>query len=341
MDSDGTLSETEAAKALLPKSFRVADVDGDAKLNQRDLMKTIDTAANEIPNLCVPEMNGAGAMEICVSTAEGVCDFISAMDTERIPEWNTWYHLMNCGFPLKLSGETDFPCMSSRRVGQGRVYVQLGEAENFNFANWCTGIEKGQSYVSDGFAHALTFAVDGKRPGTSEVKLSGPGNVVAKASVAFAYEQPNAVAYGGIMPAGGRRVMGDTRLLHAPRESGIQRGGSRLVEVVVNGSVVAKQDVPADGKIHDLEFSIPIKKSSWVALRQFPQLHTNPVNVIVDEKPIRASAESARWCAETIKLLWKNRHRNIKESERRAAKEAYDRAIKRYQQIESECVVGD
>ena len=59
-------------------------------------------------------MNGAGAMEICVSTAAGVCDFISAMDTERIPELNTWYHLLNCGFPLKLSGETDFPCMSSR-----------------------------------------------------------------------------------------------------------------------------------------------------------------------------------------------------------------------------------
>ncbi len=28
-------------------------------------------------------------MEIVVSTPEGVCDFISAMDTARIPEWNT------------------------------------------------------------------------------------------------------------------------------------------------------------------------------------------------------------------------------------------------------------
>ena len=63
-------------------------------------------------------------MEIFVSTAEGVCDFISAMDTARIPEWNTWYHLMNCGFPLKLSGETDFPCMSSRRVGASRASAQ-------------------------------------------------------------------------------------------------------------------------------------------------------------------------------------------------------------------------
>ena len=60
-------------------------------------------------------------MEIPVAVAQGVCDFISAMDTPRIAEWNCWYHLLNCGFPLKVSGETDFPCMSGTRVGQGRV----------------------------------------------------------------------------------------------------------------------------------------------------------------------------------------------------------------------------
>ena len=100
-------------------------------------------------------------MEIFVSVPEGVCDFISAMDTERVSEWNTWYHLMNCGFPLKLSGETDFPCMSSRRVGQGRVYVQLGEVERLDFVSWVKGLGAGQSYVSDGFAHALGFKVNG------------------------------------------------------------------------------------------------------------------------------------------------------------------------------------
>ena len=44
-----------------------------------------------------------------MTVAEGVCDFISAMDTRSHREWNTWYHLLNCGFPLKVSGETDFP----------------------------------------------------------------------------------------------------------------------------------------------------------------------------------------------------------------------------------------
>ncbi|MDV6032066.1 MAG: hypothetical protein F9B45_18630 [Phycisphaera sp. RhM] len=235
-DQDQFLSRAETSDALLPKPFAKTDIDGNGKLDLSELAQTIDAAADEIPNWCVPEMNGAGAMEICVSTAEGVCDFISAMDTERIPEWNTWYHLLNCGFPLKLSGETDFPCMSSRRVGQGRVYVQLGDPQNFNFDNWCEGLRRGQSYVSDGFAHALKFSVDGQTPGNDDVTLDAPASVSIEAKVAFAAEQPNAVAYGGIMPSGGRRVVGDTRLLHAPRDSGIQRGGNRKVEIIVTAT---------------------------------------------------------------------------------------------------------
>lgn len=100
--------------------------------------------------------------------------------------------------------------------------------------------------------------------------------------------------------------------------------------------VVAKQSVPADGKIHDIASVIKIDRSSWVALRQFPQLHTNPVNVIVDKKPIRASRESALWCAETIKLLWQNRHERISEGERDQAHQTYQRAIRKYEQIAKE-----
>ena len=79
-----------------------------------------------------------------------------------------------------------------------------------------------------------------------------------------------------------------------------------------------------------------IAQSSWVAVRHFPQLHSNPVNVIVDEKPIRVSADSARWCIETIHELWRNRHQRISEPERPAARAAYDRAIRRYEQIAAE-----
>ncbi|MCH7725502.1 MAG: CehA/McbA family metallohydrolase, partial [Planctomycetes bacterium] len=174
-NSDGLLTADEAAKGLLPEAFARIDADGNNALTERELTQSIDRVADQLPNLAVPEMNGAGAMEICVSAVEGVCDFISAMDTARIPEWNTWYHLLNCGFPIKLSGETDFPCMSSRRVGQGRVYVQLGEIEKLDFATWCRNLAKGRSYVSDGYAHAVSFTVNGRVPGEDNVMLDGPG----------------------------------------------------------------------------------------------------------------------------------------------------------------------
>lgn len=325
-----TLNTKEAARGLLPDTFEKMDGDADGELNIGELTLALEQAADELPNLAVPEMNGGGAMEICVSTAEGVCDFVSAMDTERIPEWNTWYHILNCGYPLKVSGETDFPCMSSRRVGQGRVYVQLGEVDELDFSLWCQGIKQGRSYVSDGFAHALDFRVNGQSPGFKDVPLGEPGTVEIQASVSFSAETPKAVAYGLLKSPEGPRSQGDTRVLHAPRNSDYVTGGQRVIEIVQNGQVVARQSVPADGKIHQLTFNIPVKQSSWIALRQFPQLHTNPVNVIVDDRPIRASRESALWCAETIKLLWKNRHKIIGAHERIEAEKTYQRAIRAY-----------
>ena len=333
VDKSGASSASETENALLPESFEKIDANRDGALTERELRQSHDRVADQLPNLAIPEMNGVGAMEIAVSVSEGVCDFISAMDTPRIQEWNTWYHLLNCGFPLKVSGETDFPCMASRAVGQGRVYVQLGQVDRVDFAAWCAGLAAGRSYVSDGYAHALEFAVAGRSPGNEDVHLEQAGEVSIRAKVAFAAETPLAVAYGGIVPPAGRRVVGDTVLLHGPRSERMQTGGRRLVEIVVNGQAIASQEVSADGKIHDLEFTIPIHRSSWVALRHFPQLHTNPVNVLVGDKPIRASRASAQWCVEMIELLWTNRRNRIAAAEREEARKTFDRAIERYRQI--------
>ncbi len=106
--------------------------------------------------------------------------------------------------------------------------------------------------------------------------------------------------------------------------------------MIVNGEVVASQVIPADGAKHELLWELPIDESSWVALRQFPQLHTNPVNVIVADEPIRASQASALWCAAAIELCWENRNRFISEAERPAAEEAYRRAAARYLEIATE-----
>jgi hypothetical protein len=238
--------------------------------------------------------------------------------------------------------------MSSTNVGQGRVYVRLGKGAvgsalhnvPLDYTAWCEGLRAGRSYVSDGYAHAVEFQVNDVRPGEGEVKLAEPGKVRIVAQVAFAEETPKAVAHGGIVPPAGRRVVGDTVELHGPRSDEMIRGGTRLVELVVNGRAIASKEIPADGQIHDLSFEAPIERSSWVALRHFPQLHTNPVNVLVADQPIRASRSSAQWCLDVIDLLWTNRERMIAPAERPAARAAYDRAIERYRKIADSSPAG-
>lgn len=332
-NSDGLLQRDECDGVLGPEPFGTIDTNGDGAWSEAELVQSHERARDQLPNLAIPEMNGVGAMEIFVTTAAGQCDFISSMDTRRIQEWNTWYHLMNCGFPLKTSGETDFPCMSSRRVGQGRVYVQLGQIERIDYAEWCAGLARGRSYVSDGFAHAVEFRVGTSRPGDAPLLLERPGATPVIARVAFAPETPRTVAQGLVAPNGARHLIGDTVELHVPRTDDMVAGGTRTVELICNGRVVAQQEVPADGQIHDLRFDVRVEESSWIALRQFPQLHTNPVEVRVGERPIRASRASARWCLEALEQLWRNRQKNIAEAERAAATEAYDAARAAYRAI--------
>lgn len=339
-NTDGEISAAEYQGGLFPATFEQSDKNRDQALDREEIENSLAAAAEQLPNYAIAAMSGRGAMEILVSVPEGVCDFISAMDTPRVSEWNTWYHLLNCGFPLKLSGETDFPCMSSRRVGQGRVYVQLGDVKRVDYSAWCLGLGKGQSYVSDGYAHALSFAVDGHSAGRQDVELPQAGSVQVTADVAFAPATPVGVAYGTLDPES-NRVAGDTVQLHAPRSLEFVKGGQRIVELVVNGQKVAQQRVAADGKVHQLKFDIEITQSSWVALRQFPQLHTNPVNVIVAEKPIRASRRSAQWCLESTRQLWKLRNRYISQEERDEAWLAYERSIKRYMEIMNESANRD
>ena len=327
-DADVRLSREEAAAALLPEPFATIDRDRDDRLGEAELTASHRRAADQLPNYAVSE----SSLEICVSAALGVCDFISAMDTERIQEWNTWYHLMNCGLPIACAGETDFPCMSSTRVGQGRTYVRLGKIDDFTYSAWCRGLADGRSYVSDGYAHAPDFTVDGRGYG-EQVELAAPGRAIVRARVAFSSQTPDGVPYGTV-PATGLRHVGDTRTVYPDDIRPIPR--ERLVEIVVNGQVVAGRMLPADGEIHDLDCEVPIKRSSWIAVRQFPQLHTNPIRVLVAGKPIRASRRSAQWCLATIEQLERARGKFIAPAERAAAAAAYEEAKAYYRRVATE-----
>jgi hypothetical protein len=308
-----TKDDADTGRLPLPESFDKLDADNDGKITETELRQGTNRQLGKLPNLLIPNMDGIGAQEICVTSAMGVCDFISAMDTDRVAEWNCWYHILNCGFPLKVSGETDFPCITGSRVGQGRVYVDLGKVEIIDYTAYCKGIAAGKSYVSDGYAHCFDTRIGGGKLGDT-IKVKTGDNVPVTAKVAFDKEMYLGTSVGGRL---------------AP-------SATRVVELVVNGQAVAKKEIPADQKLHDVKFDYAPAKSCWIALRSYPQMHTNPVFVTVDDKPIRASRASAKWCAGTIEQLWKVRENNIKPDERAEAKKTFLEAIEIYKKIAAE-----
>jgi hypothetical protein len=108
------------------------------------------------------------------------------------------------------------------------------------------------------------------------------------------------------------------------------------VELVVNGSPVAKKIIIADGDMQDVVFDVDIQRSSWVAMRIFPSSHTNPIFLIVDNQPIRASRRSAEWCLKGVDQCWSQKEQTYKPEEIEEAKLAYEHARQRYRSILSE-----
>ena len=291
----------------------------------------LKVSGDELPNYNMPPFDGIGANEYIVDVVHDVVDFISTVDTPAIWELNIWYHTLNCGFRTRISGETDFPCIYGERVGLGRVYVKM-PAGALDFDTWVAGLRDGRSYVGDGKSHLLDFTVGGVLVGEktpsgemSQLDLEKPGNVTITARVAARLdEKPN--------PEIQDRPL-DQQPYWDIERARIAENRKVPVELIVNGQVVERQEIVADGEIVNLQFEASIDRSSWVALRIFPSSHTNPVFVIVDGKPVRASRRSAQWCLDAVEVCWNEKVGRIREEERNAAREAYDVAQQAYQKI--------
>ena len=302
-------------------------------------------AADTLPDYAIPRFDGIGANEFIVAVAHDACDFISTVDTPAIWELNIWYHTLNCGFRSRISGETDFPCIYGDRVGLGRVYVQLDPNEKLNFDAWVNGLKDGRSYCGDGMSHALKFEASPLREGKSNaetVRLGWPGSdgkisqlnldqpekILFRTSIAAKLEEnPSPLA---------KSIR--NRRLDAKPYWHIERcriGNSRKVkaELVVNGKPVETKEITADGSVHDIDWTVNIEQSSWVAVRILPSLHTNPIFVEVGGKPIRASSKSAQWCRDAVDVCWKSKRSQIRDSEKAAAKQAYDQAAEIYDEL--------
>ena len=317
---------------------------------------------SQLPNYEMPGFDGIGANEYIVDvTYPNTVDFISTVDTPYVWELNIWYHTLNVGFRTRVSGETDFPCITDTRVGQGRVYAKVDGA--LTYRAWLDALRNGRSYVSDGRSHLIDFKVNGFEVGAnnSEVKL---------AASASAHVSVKAAAYLDSMPARGPREgyedrppswIVDSNLLDkrnpfmtTPRDAIAQRsydekpywhierariGNTRevAVELVMNGVAIARKNILADGNIHEVEFDAPIRQSSWLAVRILGSSHSNPIFAIVDGRPIRASRASAQWCLAAVNQCWTQKAPQISKADLPEAKKAYDHAREVYGKLITEC----
>jgi len=283
---------------------------------------------NELPNYNLPKFDGIGANEYIVDVTHEVpgadgklvpaVDFLSMVDTPSTWELNIWYHTLNAGFRTRVSGETDFPCIYGEKVGLGRSYVKLDGKLEYN--EWCENIRKGRNYVSDGKSHLLDFKVNDVVMGEngSELRLSKRGNVRVTARVA------------AMLPETPRFDATSLRVDQQPywdiERARLSSSRNVPVELVVNGQAVARKEILADGTMQEVSFDVPIEHSSWVAMRILPSSHTNPIFVLVDGKPVRASRRSLEWCLKAVAQCWSQKERLIRPVELADAKEAYAHA---------------
>jgi hypothetical protein len=294
-------------------------------------------AADVLPDYAMPPFDGIGANEFIVAVVHDVCDFISAVDTPAIWELNIWYHTLNCGFRSRISGETDFPCIYGERVGLGRSYVHapVTAAEKLDFQQWAEGIRDGRSYVSDGMSHLIDFKINGTSLGqpnangiASQLDLPSPGKVVVACRVAamLPAEQPQSGK------AIASRRLDEKPYWHLERA---RVGESRKVPVdlVINGQAVERRMIEADGTVQSLDFEIDFQKSSWVAIRILPSMHSNPIFVQVADQPIRASKRSAQWCRDAVETCWQQKNKKFKPEDIELAKRAYEAARVVYEEI--------
>ena len=285
----------------------------------------------ELPNYVMPRMDYIGANEYVVTITKEVVDFYSAGDTPPVWELNMWYHTLNAGFRPRLMGESDFPCITDERIGLARTYAKVDGA--LTFESFLQQATAGRSYVSDGRSHLIDFRADGRGLGTgeSELRLPGSREVTFTARVsAFLPETRDSVAAAiAARPLDEQPYWGLVR-------SRIGESRRVPVELVVNGYPVARREIVADGTWQDVAFTHRIDRSSWAALRVFPSSHTNPIFLLVDGRPIRASRRSAEWLRAAVDQTWETKAPAIRETEREAAAAAYDHARRVYERIIAE-----
>jgi hypothetical protein len=280
----------------------------------------------KLPSFEMPPFDGIGANEFIVTVTHGLTDVISAADTPYPWELNVWYHTLNVGYRTRISGETDFPCIYGERVGLGRSYVRQAKLD---YDDWVQGLKEGRNYASDGKSHLIDFRINGVEMGSGrdvEMKSAGTVKATVKAAALLDPQPDDSI----------RKRRYDQKPYWDVERARVGDSRKVPVEVIVNGVAVARREIEADGSAQDLVFDVPIKQSSWVALRILPSSHTNPIWVTVSGKEVRASRQSAQWLHDAVDVCYRAKVNRVRLEERGEMERAYNHARDTYKRLLAE-----
>jgi hypothetical protein len=250
-----------------------------------------------------------------MGVAHGALDFLVVGGGDYVSELNPWYHSLNAGMRTQLIGP--LRCRESANpVAPGAEGIRT------TATSIRRSLAQGVNYVSDGHSRLLDFRVNDHRPSReygSEVRLAGAGTVAVAATIAA-----------DLPPDGGHGTEAGGWNIERAR-----RGTSRYVtlEIIVNGKVAASQPVLADGSPINMTMDIPIRRSSWVAVRLLGAGHSNPVYVLVDNQPVRGSRSSVEWNLQALTRAHEAASQGRDRGEDALVNAAYDYAFAVYNHI--------
>jgi O-glycosyl hydrolase len=249
-----------------------------------------------------------------VEVALGTVDFLSEDVWLNDAGINGYYKILNCGFRPGWTAGTDFPCNNSEPIGSLLTYVNI-KGKPLTYSNWIEGIKNGRTVVStNGHSEFLDLMINESAGPGDEIKIKRKVKITIDATWSSIVDQKG------------------------------------KIEIVCNGKVLASIDGnAASDKPLRLRTSRTIGESSWICARRMDEnghrSHTSPVYISFRDKPVRASAEDARFFVDWIDNILKRIEpggpwNQFFTSNLNVARERYLKAREIYEKIAAEASVS-
>ncbi len=143
------------------------------------------------------------------------------------PFYDRWYEALDLGLRIGPTAGTDYPCLPGL-PGRERFYARVDRP--FGAESWLEAVRRGRTFVTNG--PAIELLVDGAGPG-DELALAGPGAVRIRGRVRFDPE----------------------------------RDALSALELIRGGAVVARAEPSGPGGEIQIDTSLEIDRTTWLALR--------------------------------------------------------------------------